>query len=53
MFLLVPAYPGCPGSKAVKRSLLLYPLFKNDLIHDFYVDLNLFKLLGLNEIHPV
>ena len=24
MFLLVPAYPGCPGSKAVKRSLLLY-----------------------------
>ena len=23
MFLLVPAYPGCPGSKAVKRSLLL------------------------------
>jgi len=23
MFLVVPAYPGCPGSKAVKRSLLL------------------------------
>ena len=23
MILLVPAYPGCPGSKAVKRSLLL------------------------------
>jgi len=23
MFLLVPSYPGCPGSKAVKRSLLL------------------------------
>ena len=23
MFLLLPAYPGCPGSKAVKRSLLL------------------------------
>ena len=23
MFLMVPAYPGCPGSKAVKRSLLL------------------------------
>ena len=21
MFLLVPAYPGCPGSKAVKRSV--------------------------------
>jgi len=28
MFLLVPAYPGCPGSKAVKRSLLLL-LFTN------------------------
>jgi len=26
MSLLVPAYPGCPGSKAVKRSLLLYRL---------------------------
>jgi len=24
MFLLVPAYPGCPISKAVKRSLLYY-----------------------------
>jgi len=23
MFLLVPAYPGCPGSKVVKQSLLL------------------------------
>ena len=23
MFLLEPAYPGCPGSMAVKRSLLL------------------------------
>ena len=28
MFLLVPAYPGCPGSKAVKRSLLLLCLRK-------------------------
>ena len=27
MFLLVSAYPGCPGSKAVKRSLLLLLLF--------------------------
>jgi len=27
MFLLVPAYPGCPGSKAVKRSLLLLFIF--------------------------
>ena len=28
MFLLVPAYPGCPGSKAVKWSLLLLLLIK-------------------------
>ena len=28
-FLLVPAYPGCPGSKAVKRSLLLLLSFTN------------------------
>jgi len=28
MFLLVPAYPGCPGSKAVKRSLLLLLLLR-------------------------
>ena len=27
-FLLVPAYPGCPGSKAVKRSLLLLLLYQ-------------------------
>jgi len=27
MFILVPAYPGCPGSMAVKRSLLLLLLF--------------------------
>jgi len=28
MFPLVPAYPGCPGSKAVKRSLLCNKLSK-------------------------
>ena len=28
MFLLVPAYPGCPGSKAVKQSLLLLLLLQ-------------------------
>jgi len=33
LFLLVPAYPGCPGSKAVKRSLLLLLL----LIQEFEV----------------
>ena len=26
MFLLVPAYPGCPGSKAVKRLMLYFNL---------------------------
>ena len=31
MFLLVPAYPGCPGSKAVKRSLLLLLLFSGNI----------------------
>ena len=36
MFLLVPAYPGCPGSKAVKRSLLL--LLAVDLIPSVYTD---------------
>jgi len=29
LFLLVPAYPGCPGSKAVKRSLLLLLLSRS------------------------
>ena len=37
MFLLVPAYPGCPGSKAVKRSSLLLLLLlvedKNSLFN--------------------
>jgi len=28
MFLLVPAYLGCPGSKAVKRSLLVVVFLK-------------------------
>jgi len=28
MFLLVPAYPGCPGQTAVKWLLLLLPLSK-------------------------
>jgi len=31
MFLLVPAYPGCPGSKAVKQSLLLLLLLSRQL----------------------
>jgi len=32
MSLLVPAYPGCPGSKAVKRSLLLLLVDCNPLM---------------------
>ena len=43
MFLLVPAYPGCPGSKAVKRSLLLllllYTLYKFTFIIIIIVNL--------------
>jgi len=35
MFLLVPAYPGCPGSKAVKRSSLLLLLVRLFLIMTF------------------
>jgi len=31
VFLLVPAYPGCPGTKAVKRLLLFVSLI--DTIH--------------------
>jgi len=38
MFLLVPAYPGCPGSKAVKRSLLSLSLasVKSRLVLPFW-----------------
>jgi len=35
VFLLVPAYPGCPRSKAVKRSLLLL------LLHTFTLHFSL------------
>jgi len=38
MFLLVPAYPGCPGSKAVKWLLLLL-LLLIDLLNDWLIDL--------------
>jgi len=37
MFLLVPAYPGCPGSKAVKRSSLLLSFFISFKIKYQYV----------------
>ena len=42
MFLLVPAYPGCPGSKAVKRSLLLLLSVKAIQINT-YVNYNTVK----------
>jgi len=35
MFLLVPAYPGCPGSKAVKRLLLLLLLLLCTFLQNF------------------
>jgi len=43
MFLLVPAYPGCPGSKAVKRLLFrengfVKFLAKYDFLLVFYSD---------------
>ena len=41
MFLLVPAYPGCPGSKAVKRSLLLLLLLNSSKTE--------FLLIGLSK----
>jgi len=48
MFLLVPAYPGCPGSKAVKRSLLLLLLLcKYELAFSA-----LTLLVGQQEGHP-
>jgi len=46
MFVLVPAYPGCPGSKAVKRSLLLL------VIYLFIAFSALTLLVGWQEGHP-
>jgi len=66
MFLLVPAYPGCPGSKAIKRSLLGLQLSKNDtlmvlrvliqatfllLFHSCYAVQNS-TIVGLVEVFP-
>jgi len=36
VFLLVPAYPGCPGTKAVKRLLLLLLLNSNKVWLQYY-----------------
>jgi len=48
MFLLVPAYLGCPGSKAVKRSLLL--LCVTCYVNRSFSALTL--LVGRQEGHP-
>ena len=45
MFLLVPAYPGCPGSKAVKRSLLLLFFFGKWKTNIFLADFALIFLI--------
>jgi len=37
MFLLVPAYPGCPGSKAIKRSLLMVVVICHNLYHSVVI----------------
>ena len=52
MFLLVPAYPGCPGSKAVKRSLLLNKTVKLTLIKLHFAFSALTLLVGWQERHP-
>ena len=44
MFLLVPAYPGCPGSKAVKRS--------SSLLFGLSAFSALTLLVGRQEGHP-
>ena len=49
MFLLVPAYPGCPGSKAVKQSLLLLLYYCVCL---FYAFSALTLSVGRQEEHP-
>jgi len=58
MFLLVPAYPGCPGSKAVKRSLLLLLLFNRisvtsiDLLAtEFFLSASFIQNLKLDLLH--
>ena len=47
MFLLVPAYPGCPGSKAVKRSLLLLLLMVDSVAFSAFT-----LFVGHQEEHP-
>jgi len=51
MFLLVPAYPGCPGSKAVKRSLLLLLLLLSSHFYEMKVFLIFSELTVINVTH--
>jgi len=53
MFLLVPAYPGCPGQTAVKWLLLLLLLlsFCNDYKSRLYA-FSALTLVGRQEGHP-
>jgi len=37
MFLLLPAYPGCPGQTAVKWLLLLLLMFLNDEVVGWFL----------------
>jgi len=60
MFLLVPAYPGCPGSKAVKQSLLLSLYWLTQVVSDngplnvcLFVFSALTLLVGHWKVHPV
>ena len=50
MFLLVPAYPGCPKSKAIKRSSLLLLLLSANI--DLVAFSALTLLVGRQEGHP-
>jgi len=43
VFLLVPAYPGCPGTKAVKWLLLLFILHIS--VHFFIITRSIFLLI--------
>ena len=49
MFLLVPAYPGCPKSKAIKRSSLLLLLLSANI--DLVAFSALTLLVGRQEGH--
>ena len=52
MFLLVPAYPGSPGQKAVKRlcvCIIIMDIYISSVQHPFSA---LMQLVGWQEVHP-